>query len=80
MEAIREITQVENNLLTLRLPLSFKAKRVEVIVMPAEESMMSSEGACAGARRKPSPMLKGTKIIGDIMSPAVPEGDWDALK
>jgi len=34
MEAIRQITQLENNILTLRLPLSFKAKRVEVIVMP----------------------------------------------
>lgn len=43
MEAICKITQIENNLLTLRLPLSFKAKRVEVIVMPAEETVMSSE-------------------------------------
>lgn len=24
--------------------------------------------------------LKGTRIIGDIMSPAVPEEDWDVLK
>ena len=79
MEAIREITQIENNLLTLRLPLSFKAKRVEVIVMPAEESVMSSEGE-AKVQRKPSPKLKGTRIIGDIMSPAAPEEDWDALK
>ena len=79
MEAIREITQIENNLLTLRLPLSFKAKRVEVIVMPAEETVMSSEGG-AKVQRKPSPKLKGTRIIGDIMSPAVPEEDWNALK
>ena len=79
MEAIREITQIENNLLTLRLPLSFKAKRVEVIVMPAEETVMSSEGE-AKVQRKPSPKLKGTRIIGDIMSPAAPEEDWDALK
>ena len=79
MEAIREITQIENNLLTLRLPLSFKAKRVEVIVMPAEETVMSSEGG-AKVQRKPSPKLKGTRIIGDIMSPAAPEEDWDALK
>ena len=79
MEAIREITQIENNLLTLKLPLSFKAKRVEVIVMPAEETVMSSEGE-AKVQRKPSPKLKGTRIIGDIMSPAAPEEDWDALK
>lgn len=79
MEAICKITQIENNLLTLRLPLSFKAKRVEVIVMPAEETVMSSEWG-AKVQRKPSPKLKGTRIIGDIMSPAVPEEDWDALK
>ena len=80
MGAIREITQAENNLLTLRLPLSFKAKRVEVIAMPAEESAMFNEGMRAEVRRKPSPKLKGTLIIGDLMLPAVPEEDWDALK
>ena len=80
MEAIREITQVENNLLTLRLPLSFKAKRVEVIVMPAEESAMFNDGLSAEVRRRPSPKLKGTRIVGDIMSPAAPEEDWDVLK
>ena len=74
-----EITQLENNLLTLRLPLSFNAKRVEVIVMPAEEEITSSQEV-TGVRRVPSAKLKGTRIIGDIISPAVPEADWDALK
>ena len=80
MEAIRQITQLENNILTLKLPLSFKAKLVEVIVMPAEESVMSSAGVHTEVRRKPSPKLKGTRIIGNIMSPAVQDEDWDALK
>lgn len=31
-------------------------------------------------RRRPSHKLKGTRITGDIMSPAVPEGDWDSPK
>ena len=80
MEAIRQMTQLENNILTLRLPASFKAKRVEVIVMSVEDTVMSSEDGTAEVRRKPSPKLKGTRIIGDIMSPAVPEEDWDVLK
>ena len=80
MEAIRQITQLENNILTLLLPSSFKAKRVEVIVMSVEDDVLSNEGGAAEVRRRPSPKLKGTRIIGDIMSPAVPEEDWDALK
>ncbi|MDO8789980.1 MAG: hypothetical protein Q7J42_18040 [Sulfuritalea sp.] len=32
------------------------------------------------ARRQPSPKIKGTRIVGDIMSSAVPDSDWDALK
>jgi len=80
MEAIRQITELENNILTLRLPVSFKAKRVEVIVMPVEEEVMSGEGVAAEVRRMPSPKLKGTRIIGNIMSPVVPEEDWDVLK
>ena len=80
MEAIRQITQLENNTLTLRLPATFKAKRVEVIVMSADDVAIPSEPEQAEIRRKPSPRLNGTRIIGDIMSPAVPEVDWDVLK
>jgi hypothetical protein len=80
MEAIRQITQLENNILTLRLPLSFKAKRVEVIVMQVEEAVTTSEVGVAEIRRRPSPKLKGTRIIGNIMTPVVPEADWDVLK
>lgn len=80
MEAIRQITQLENNVLTLRLPASFNAKRVEVIVMPFDETVISNEDEAAEIRRRPSPKLKGTRIVGDIMSSAVPEEDWDVLK
>lgn len=79
MEAVRQITQLNNNILTLRLPASFKAKLVEVIVMPVDEADASEYGA-AEVRRTPSPKLKGTRIIGNIMSPVVPEEDWDVLK
>lgn len=80
MEAVRQITQLENDILTIQLPASFRAKRVEVIVMPTEEAVMPVERDTAEGHRRPSPKLKGTRIIGDIMSPVVPEEDWDALK
>jgi len=31
-------------------------------------------------QRKPAAELVGTTILGDIVSPVVPESDWDALK
>lgn len=80
MEALRQIEQLESNILTLRLPESFRGMRVEVIVLPADESVASIEQEATTVRRRPSPKLKGTRIIGDIMSPAVPAEDWDALK
>lgn len=80
MEAIRQITQVENNLLMLRLPLSFQAKQVEVIVMPADDAAIFSVQDFAEIRRRPSSKLKGTQIIGNIMLPVVSDEEWDALK
>ena len=68
MEAIRQFTRIEDNILTLQLPISFKAKRVEVIVMPIEEELFNEAGVTVVVRRKPSPKLKGTRITGDIMS------------
>lgn len=38
MNAIRKLVDVENNLLKLKLPLSFKSKKVEVIVFPYPEN------------------------------------------
>jgi hypothetical protein len=49
--------------------------RVIVTVLP--EIAPSAPGM---RLRQPSPRVKGTRIIGDIMLPAVPESDWDALK
>lgn len=79
MEAVRQIVQVKNGMLSLELPPSFEAQQVEVIVLPVESrfGQQDREGA---AIRRPSPKLKGTRILGDIMAPAVPESDWDALK
>lgn len=78
MEAIRHITQLDDDILSLKLPESFKAQRVEVIVMLAFEDDRTEQQSAP--RRRPSPRLTGTRIIGDIMSPVVPENDWDALQ
>jgi hypothetical protein len=80
MEAIRQIAQVENNLLALSLPSFFQARRVEIIVMPADDAPIFSEQTYTEIRRRPSYKLKGTQIIGNIMLSVVPEEDWDALK
>lgn len=77
MEAIRHVTQLDGDILSLKLPESFKAQRVEVIVMLAAEEDRPAQKA---PRRSPSPRLKGTRIIGDIMLPVVSENDWDALQ
>jgi len=76
MEAVRRIEKLAGNQLTLVLPDSFREKRVEVIVLPLDEQPETTQRA----RRKPAPELANTEILGDIMAPAVPEDDWDALR
>ena len=38
MQAIRQIMDVTNNQLHVKLPASFISKRVEIIILPAEEN------------------------------------------
>lgn len=49
--------------------------RVIVTVLP-----QTAAAASGMVRRHPSPKVKGTRIVGDIMAPAVPDSDWEALK
>lgn len=79
MQAVRQIAQVKNGMLNLELPPSFEAQQVEVIVLPVEPQFVQPD-QCRPALRRPSPKLKGTRILGDIMAPVVPESDWDVLK
>ena len=76
MEAIRRIEQVHGNSLTMVLPDAFKEMRVEVIVLPLDETVSTP-----GPHRQPPPDIaeKG-KILGDIISPACPPEDWEALR
>jgi hypothetical protein len=76
MEAIRETVDVIDNTVTLTLPAGFLARRVEVIVLPAANQASATQPTL----RQPSALLVGTKIIGDIMAPAVDAGEWKALQ
>ena len=54
------------------------AKRVEIIVLPADNELPSTP---TGERRKASQLLRGTVVLrDDLITPPVPEEDWDALK
>ena len=76
MEAIRETVDVVGSTVTVHLPAGFAARRVEVIVLPAlDEGVKPSV-----ARRQPSAALAGTGIHDELIEPAVPPEDWDALR
>ena len=54
------------------------AKRVEIIVLPADNELPSTP---TGERRKASQLLRGTVVLrDDLITPPIPEEDWDALK
>ena len=79
MDAIRQLVYVQGRPVTIRLPDHFHAKRVAVIVLDADEVLAASAPQLT-IRRRPSPLLAGTRTQGDIMSPGVEDDDWDALK
>jgi hypothetical protein len=71
------ITESHNSRLVIDLPPSLEHCRLEVIVMPAE-SILPVESK---KRHTPSHKLAGTvRLKDDLISPATPEGDWDALQ
>ena len=79
MDAIRELVNVKDRTVTIRLPDNWHAKRVEVIVLDADD-VLPATAQQLPIRRRPSPLMAGTRIIGDIMSPVVEDDHWDALK
>lgn len=55
------------------------AESLALRVLAAAESDVKAMAAGI-RRRQPSPLLAGTRIIGDIMSPVVDADDWDVLR
>lgn len=80
MEAMRLFAEPINHQLVIDLPPSLERCRLEIIVMPAASADQSIAPALS-PRRKPSPLLAGTVQLKDnLIDPACPETDWDALK
>jgi hypothetical protein len=80
MEVMRLFTEPINHQLVIDLPPSLERCRLEVIVMPAASADENIAPALP-RRRKPSPLLAGTVQLKDnLIDPAVPEADWDAVK
>ena len=54
------------------------AKRVEMIALPADNQLPPIP---TGDRRKASHLLRGTVVLrDDLITPPIPEEDWDVLK
>lgn len=79
MEALRLIAKPNNHQLLIDLPPGMDDCLLEVIVLPAAGT--DAAPAASVRRRRPSPMLAGTVSLKDnLLAPATPETDWDALQ
>ncbi len=78
MDAVRETLDVAGGTVTIRLPVSFAARRVEVIVLPALDQ--DSTVQQPARRHQPAPELSGTVIHDELIQPAAGAEEWDALK
>ena len=78
MKAIKQFAKVENCKVVVSLPAFFQADEVEIIVL-AKESAGEGVGKKT-TKHKSSPAILGTHIIGDIMSPVIPEKEWEVLQ
>ena len=65
MEALRLIAETTNQQVTIDLPPGMGAKRVEIIVLPADNELPSTP---TGEHRKPSQLLRGTVELRDDQS------------
>jgi hypothetical protein len=75
MEAIRFRAKPVDRRITIELPANMDDDTVEVIVLSTKKS---SPGK--GAPRKPPAGLKNTVIHDDLIAPAIPANEWDALQ
>lgn len=79
MQALRYVTESVNHQVVIQLPPELDRQRLEIIVLPLGENMPAQ--SAIPARRKPSPLLDGSVVMADdLIAPAAPEEDWEALK
>ena len=75
MEAIRFRTRPVDRRIMIELPSDMDADAVEVIVLSSRKAPFKK-----GEYRKPPAELKGTVIHDDLIAPAAPEEEWNALQ
>ena len=75
MEALRFTAKPVDRRIMIELPADMDAETVEVIVRAAKKTSPKT-----GKWRQPPTELEGTIIHDDLIAPAVPEGEWDALQ
>lgn len=79
MDVFRQIADVVSHTITIRLPDSFSASRVEVIVLPVDDGFAASLNA-VNKRRTPPPELAGTVWTGEPIDPEVTADEWEAAR
>lgn len=76
MQVKRQFIEVKQRQVVLELPESFINHRVEVIALTVDEDETELL-----KRRRPHPDIAGKgRTLGDMVSPAVDEADWECLK
>ncbi len=75
MELLRFTARPSNRQIIIKLPPELDEEVVEVLVRARKQT-----AAKMGRRRRPPEQLRGTVIHDDLITPALPEGEWDALQ
>jgi hypothetical protein len=75
MELLRFTAKPSNRQIIIKLPPELDEEVVEVFVRARKETDTKM-----GRRRRPPEQLRGTVIHDDLITPALSEGEWDALQ
>ena len=75
MEELRFTAKPLNRQIIINIPPEMDAEVVEVLVRATKKTPPKM-----GRRRRPPEQLRATVIHDDLISPAVPEREWDALQ
>ncbi len=82
MDALRLLVTPQSSRLVIDLPEHFAQGPCEVIVLPAQEpaGSLPLPGNPPVPRRRPSPLLTGTRLQDDLITPVLPADAWSAIE
>ncbi len=75
MDALRLTTKPVNRRIIIDLPPEMDVDTVEVIILASGKVRQATK-----KHRIPPSKLAGTELFDDLIAPAVPEKEWDALR